>query len=144
MFLKSISLWTAGFSAQAQKITVLSAGGYVLTSGPKNLCASFSFSAASATAKSISIGTRYSYETVNSTHNIQSDIDADCEFRETNAREDRTGEVILTRTNDEICKGNRVSRTLSTATIHPTEVQVRHEIEGAPAYTCIWKKQEAK
>ena len=131
-------------SAQAQKITALSAGGYVLSSGPKNLCPNFSFSEASATGKSISVGTRYSYETHNSTHDVQSDIDAECEFREQNVREDRSGEVVLTRTNEEVCKGNRVSITVSTATINPTEVQVRHEIEGAPAYTCIWKKQDAK
>lgn len=148
MFLNSKSILIAfltvfSFAAQAQKITVLSAGGYTLSSGPKSLCASFSFSEASASAKSISVGTRYSYETHNSTHNTQSDIDADCEFRETNLRDDRSGKVVLTRTNDEICKENRVSRTVSAATISPTEVQVRHEIEGAPAYTCIWKKQDA-
>lgn len=148
MFLKSKSLLIAalmilGFSAQAQKITVLSAGQYRLVTGSKNLCTDFSVSEKANSAKAIAIGVRYTYENVNSTHNTQSDIDEDCEFRERNQREDRTQEVVLTRTNEEFCKGNRVSSTLSKATITPNEIQVRHEVDGL-AYSCVWKKQEAK
>jgi hypothetical protein len=134
-----------GLSAQAQKITSIGAGSYTLDSGEKNLCADFSLSDKDASAKNISIGGRYIYETVNSTHNVESDIDSNCEFREKNLREDHgDSETTLTRVNEEYCKGNLRSRTTSIATLRPNEIELHYEIEGADPYTCLWKKQDKK
>lgn len=139
-FVASLIVFSS-FAAQAQKIQTLSAGTYVATSGPQHLCGSFSLSDKDASAKTLALGAQYSYETRNSNRNTQSDLDESCEFREQNTREDRSQEVVLTRTNEEVCKGNVSSRTFSRATVTSDEIQIRHEIDGAVAYTCIFKKQ---
>lgn len=136
--LLTVTLVGFGISAQA-KVNTLSAGNYSLVEGEKNLCLNFSLSERDAQAKQISLGGLYSYETVNAARSIESDIDPACEFREQSHRDEQGEVTVLTRVNEEYCKGRLRSRTVSTASIRHDEIQVRHEISGAPAFTCVWK-----
>lgn len=128
------------FTAQAKQITELEAGSYKLSSGEKRLCPDFLVSKKESSSKSITVGGLYSFETTNSSYNMESDIDPACRFIEKNKREEKNNETLLTRINEEVCKGKLRSRTISVAVIQRDSIQVRHEIQGAEPYTCVWSK----
>lgn len=144
MFLKYIAILFATFAgcltAQAQESTVLAAGTYNLVSGEQNLCPNFTVSEKEASGKSLTIGSLYSFETMNSNYNLESDLDPNCRFIEQSKREDRGNETQLTRINDEVCNKQLRSRTISIAVIQRDRIEIRHEIQGAEPYTCIWNK----
>jgi hypothetical protein len=128
------------FTAQAQPPTSLAAGTYRLDSGVARLCPNFSVTESETFSKSITVGSLYSFEAENSNHNLESDLDSNCEFREQNRRVRDGDETKLTRINEEWCKGKIVSTTVSAAVINHDTIEVRHEIKSAEPYTCVWRK----
>ncbi|MGZ3773219.1 MAG: hypothetical protein ACXVCY_02370 [Pseudobdellovibrionaceae bacterium] len=147
MFLKQsklIALLPFAFfitSANAGNRTeILSPGFYKLMSGDKNLCSDFQVSKKMSSAKSINLAGKYLFETVNSTFNTKSDNDPNCKFTEQNKREDTSNKTQLTRINEEFCKGKLISKTVSIVTLQSNTIELRHEIQGAEPYTCVWKK----
>nr|WP_295900572.1 hypothetical protein [uncultured Bdellovibrio sp.] len=135
----AVALTFLSFSAHAQKAAFLEAGKYQLTSGEKALCRSLSISESDLQAKRLSIGGLYDFEVGNSNHNIESDIDPDCEFREQNRVQNRSNDTLLVRINEEYCKGTLRSKTVSAAVITPNEIQIRHQVDGAEV-NCVWQK----
>lgn len=128
-------------SSFAQKISILEAGSYELVSGEKRLCGDFSLSERDINARTLTVGNLYNFEKSNSSHNIESDIDPSCEFREQNKRtEVSSQEVVLTRINAELCKGKLRSKTVSKVLIRPQEIQVQHQVDNADPYSCVWKR----
>lgn len=124
--------------------SALEIGTYQLLSGDKELCGKkVEISKNDLKGKTLFIGSLYSYELKNSQYQIESDIDPECEFKETNTREDvGNNRVVLIRINKELCKGNMRSTITSTATLTPGEIEVRHEIDSAEPYTCRWQKKK--
>ncbi len=146
MFLKLSALITISFAsmiATAQVATAeIQAGKYELKTGVDILCNDFSLNEKDLQYKTINIAGQYAFETKNSTHVIESDIDPECEFREQNLRENADGlPLTLTRINEEYCKGKLRSKTVSTVTFAGNTITVQHQVDAAAAYTCIWKKQ---
>lgn len=145
MFLKLSALifisFTSLISTAQTKSVEIQAGSYELETGVEMLCGEFTLNANDIQSKSILIGGQYAFETKLSTHVIESDIDPECEFREQNLRENSESGLTLTRINEEYCKGSLRSKTISTATFEKETISVRHQIDAAPAYTCVWKKQ---
>lgn len=138
--LMTLALVSFSLSAQAASLTNLEAGRYTFVSGEKHVCRDFSVSESTKSAKRILIGGFYGFEIMNSNHTIESDLDATCEFREQNrVGTNEEGDTVLSRTNEEYCKGNLRSKTVSEATIRAGEISVRHQVGGAD-YTCVWKK----
>jgi hypothetical protein len=93
-------------------------------------------------ARVLNIGARYAFITLNSSRSVESDIDANCEFREQSVRnEEKQNELTLSRLNEEVCSGKVASRTLSTLVVRAGELSLTHHIAGAAPYTCVWKKR---
>lgn len=145
MFLKLCALifisFTSIISVAQTKSVELQTGSYELATGVEMLCSDFTLNEKDLQSKSILIGGQYAFETKNSTHVIESDIDPECEFREQNVRENSENGTALTRINEEYCKGSLRSKTISTATFDKSTITVSHQVDAAAAYTCIWKKQ---
>lgn len=137
ILVSSISIIT---SAQTTPIEV-TAGDYALESGAESLCRNFDLSENDVQGKTVTIGDQYNFEKKISTHQVESDIDEECEFREQNLRKNSDTQLILTRINEEYCKGSLRSKTVSTATFSENTITVHHQVDTAPAYTCVWKKQ---
>lgn len=144
MFLKLCVLifisFTSIISVAQTKSVEIQTGSYELATGVEMLCSDFTLNEKDLQSKSILIGGQYAFETKISTHVIESDIDPECEFREQNLRENSENGTTLTRINEEYCKGNLRSKTISTATFDKSTITVRHQVDAAAAYTCIWKK----
>lgn len=137
----TLTLTFVSLAAPAQSIIFLTPGQYDVVTKEEPLCYSFSMSEKETQARHVSFGRLYDFEVRNSVVSIESDIDPTCEFKEQNRRENLEDKTVLTRINEEYCKGKLRSRTVSTASISDTEISVRHEIDKAEPYTCIWKKQ---
>lgn len=116
-------------------------GTYKLIEGESQLCQSFSLSEKDLISRSVSLGSLYSYETKNALYAIESDIDPTCEFKEVNQRLDSSGQTVLTRTNEEFCRGKLRSRTVSTASLTGTKIVIAHQIDRAQEYKCVFIKE---
>lgn len=145
MFLKLCALifisFTSIISVAETKLVEAQAGSYELETGVEMLCSEFTLSEKDFQSKSITIGGQYAFETKISTHVIESDIDPECEFREQNFRENSDGHLTLTRINEEYCNGKLRSKTVSAATFKDKMITVRHQVDAAAAYTCVWKRR---
>ena len=138
--LMTMALVALSFSAEAARIQNLETGRYTFVSGEKHVCSDFTVTENMKNAKRIIIGGYYGYEVMNSEYNRESDLDETCRFIENNSIETTAeGDTLLTRINEETCKGKLRSKTISEATIRAGEITVRHQIGGAD-YTCVWKK----
>ncbi|NUN06316.1 MAG: hypothetical protein HUU57_11195 [Bdellovibrio sp.] len=127
-------------AAQAASLADLETGRYTFSSGEKHVCNDFTVTESMKTAKRIMIGGFYGYEILKSDYIRESDLDETCEFHEQNrVNTNDNGDMVLLRINEEFCKGNLRSKTVSEATIRAGEISVRHQVGGAD-YTCIWKK----
>ncbi|XGC80163.1 hypothetical protein ACES2L_12605 [Bdellovibrio bacteriovorus] len=147
MFLRNIVLALSliiGFSAQAQTLTLLEAGRYELVDGEKELCADeLNFSEKAVTQKSLALGGSYRFDAKNSQKIVESDLDANCEFREQTIHEKNSAdETTLVRINQEVCAGKITSNIKSTATVSKLKLELTHDIQGSLPYTCIWKKAD--
>jgi len=159
MFLKTnilILIALVAVSAQANRISSIEAGNYVLDAATSTLddrqkregvCSDFSLSKADAAGKnSIFLGAKYSFWTRKSRHLVDSDINPGvCTFVEENNREDDAeNETRLTRINEEICiddgkeKWLVRKRDVATAIFTPKKIELRYEQLGAKSFTCIW------
>lgn len=144
MFLKYITpvfFLLVSPTLMAQAGTIIAAGSYELISGEERICQDFSISEKQAQGKQVAIGSFYRFETMNSIHSIESDIDAACEFKEQNRREIVDGKTLLTRINEEFCNGKLRSRTVSIAAISENEISLRHSVGAGANLTCTWKKR---
>lgn len=128
-------------SAHAEDASLLENGVYKLTSGEEALCPSFIVKESKSPAKQIAISSLYVFSTKNSTKTIESDLDPECEFKEENRRENEGSKVVLTRINEEICRGKVVSKTKSIATISSEEVSVHHVVDESEPSICIWRNK---
>lgn len=138
--LMTLALVSFSLSAQAAPIANLETGRYTFVSGEKHVCRDFTVTEGMKTAKRIMIGGFYGFEVLKSEYIRESDLDETCEFREQNrVNTNEEGNTVLLRVNEEYCKGNLRSKTVSEATIRAGEISVRHQVGGAD-YTCIWKK----
>lgn len=136
-----LALTFTSLTAPAQASFLVGAGDYNLVTGNEALCPDFSVSEGAARAGQIILGGLYAFELRNSVHSIESDIDPTCEFKEQNLRENYGDKTVLTRINEEYCKGKLRSKTISTATITTEQISVRHEVDNAEPLNCLWKKQ---
>lgn len=144
MFLKQIALFSLTLAAciptQAKELTVLEAGSYRLISGNPSLCSDFSISENETSEKIVTLGNSYSYNTTNSTNTVESEFDSNCRFIEQNKVQETANETRLTCIDDERCNDRLRSRTISIAVIQRDRIEIRHEINGAEPYTCVWIK----
>lgn len=138
--LLTMVLVSLSVSAQAANLERLETGRYELTSGEKNLCSNFTVTEATRQSKKVTFGGFYGFEVRNSDHNVESDLDASCEFREQNRLSEEDNSTVLVRINEEICKGKLRSRTVSEAKIREGEIEIHHQVGGAEL-NCIWIKK---
>lgn len=131
----------AQFSAYAEEAPLMESGHYSPISGEASLCPSFTVKELKSQKKQISISSLYVFSTTNSIKTIPSDLDPECDFKEENRRENQNSKIVLTRINEEVCRGKIVSKTKSTATISSEGVAVRHEVDDSEPSVCIWKNK---
>ena len=130
-------------SAQAENNLKLEVGEYEVASGPSHLCANFEVNSRDLERKSIKVGDKYVFDLEISSHDVQSDLDQACKFKEQNGvGESESGEVILKRLNQEVCAGEVKSSTIAVATLGSEKVKLDFKIEGAEPFVCIWKKKQ--
>ncbi|MEN0060304.1 MAG: hypothetical protein AAGB31_15805 [Bdellovibrio sp.] len=132
---------TLAFAAGAKSTLPLLAGAYSLESGEKRLCQDFTISETALQGNTLALSDAYRFYKTNSTHRIQSEFNANCEFKEENLREERGENIILTRINEELCKGHVVAHTTAELTVRRDSLELRFEMRGAEPYTCIWRKK---
>lgn len=140
-FLSALVATTLSFKVSARELLSLEPGSYTLIEGDRQLCQNFSLSERDLLGSAISLGSLYAYDTKNSIHAIESDIDPACEFKEVNQRESTGGQTILTRTNEEFCRGKLRSRTISIANLNGNKIVITHHIDRATPYKCTWIKE---
>lgn len=148
------TLTCLSFSAFAQKLP-LQSGDFKLDTGDKRLCSDFTLPTDAESLKYIYLG-EYAYQAVNSSHDVQSDINPNCEFKEKTTREDHGDfESVITRVNEEDCKimnasgtwsgkWRQRSHTVSTATLRREKIQITHQVDKAEPYTCTWLRHDAE
>jgi hypothetical protein len=141
---KHIALLALVFSvtaAQAATISNLTLGKYSLVSGDKNLCDEFEVIQKDITDKKVKLGAKEFFALQDETSKEASDLDANCEFKQTSTRKDSGAETVLSRTNEELCKGKLQSKSVATATIKAKEIKIVFLDNGKPLGTCHYKSK---
>ncbi|MCM2281637.1 MAG: hypothetical protein NDI61_07300 [Bdellovibrionaceae bacterium] len=121
-------------------IAHLESGRYERTRGEPHLCLAFRLSAGQAKRSRVELGPLYSFSTKKSVHREPSDLHRNCEFIETNSREDYADKTVLTKNNVELCDGKAKSDITIRLTIRSDHLNLDLEDEFGPEYSCAWTK----
>lgn len=136
----SLLLTTSAHANSARPITHLEDGFYVRTDGVAHLCRPFELPKGMASRSRIDIGYIYSFATENGSSTIENELDRNCEFVETNTRDDFPDATVLTRNNVERCNGKVKSDITTRLTIRPAHLRLELEDKFTDSYFCNWVK----
>lgn len=141
-----VGLSLAAVFAEAQasrEFPGLEVGTYRLVEGPDKLCRAFTIQASDLKARVLNVGGRYSMLMRNAKRQVESDLDANCEFIEEATKEVSDVDTVLTRSNSEVCGGVVKSKTVSKFMFRGERVWLDHAIQDGPrnaTYRCTWQR----
>jgi hypothetical protein len=126
-------------TAQAGTVSTLSFGAYDLISGDKNICKPLEVTKKDLREKDLRLGGKESFALANEQGTQPSDLDKNCEFKETSVRKDDKEVTTFVRTNEEICKGKTATKSVATAEIRKSQIKMVFSDQGGELTTCVYK-----
>lgn len=136
--------WAAAQGAPAaREFPGLEAGHYRLVEGSDKLCRSFTISPKDLQARVLNVGGRYTMIMRNARRQVESDLDANCEFVEEATKETSDVDTVLTRANSELCGGVTKSKTISKFLFRGDRIWLDHAIQNGTrnvSYRCAWQR----
>ncbi|WP_340596607.1 hypothetical protein [Bdellovibrio sp. GT3] len=124
--------------AQAQSIPDLTLGTYKMTSGDEDICNDFEIAKRDLKLKTLTVGTDI-LPLKNEDIKMQSDLDDNCEFTQSNTRMDDSSSTVLTRVDKEICQGQVRSDSTTIVKIKAKEITVTYKKDNRDLGTCVYK-----
>jgi hypothetical protein len=134
---------SVGTFAVAAPLPGLEAGHYGLVEGSPKLCAPYRLSELDLQSPRITVGGRYALILKNARKQIESDLDANCEFIEEATKAVSGAESTVTRTNSEVCGQSVKSKITSKFTFRGEQVILDHQIQEETrqvGYRCVWAR----
>ncbi len=134
----------AATASATPPIQHLKDGFYARAGGRAHLCHSFEVPKAKDmdSQNTLDVTGLYRFHLENGERRVQSDLDPDCEFAETNTREDLADRTELARRNMEICGGKVKSDITARLTIRPDRLHIDFEDKAYPSYSCDWVRSD--
>lgn len=143
-FLLSLSFVGSFAIAQSgREFPGLETGNYRLVEGDEKLCQAFSIHPRDLKERVLNVGGRYKMLMRNAKRQVESDLDANCEFIEEATKEVSDVDTVLTRSNSEVCGGVAKSKTVSKFLFRGDRVWLDHAIQDGPrnvSYRCFWQR----
>ncbi|MBX3019901.1 MAG: hypothetical protein KF767_18585 [Bdellovibrionaceae bacterium] len=144
LLLLSVSFTGAlSFAQNPREFPGLETGSYRLVEGNEKLCQSFSIRPSDLKERIINVGGRYQMLMRNAKRQVESDLDANCEFVEEATKETSDVDTVLTRSNSEVCGGVAKTKTVSKFLFRGDRVWLDHAIQDGPrnvSYRCAWQR----